>query len=138
MSLEPNKVCPVVLRKSSQGLEILCFTHPAAGNQLVKGTLEPPESPEAGALRELAEESGIESAAVVRSLGYWASGYEGQVWAFFECQPQTEPPDAWVHMAPDDGGHAFEFFWHPVSRAPDETLWHPLFRGALAFLRNVV
>ena len=67
-----NKACPVVLRTRGSR-EILVFEHPLAGIQLVKGTIELGESPEAAALRELGEESGITSASWVRSLGTWSS-----------------------------------------------------------------
>ncbi|WP_410001350.1 NUDIX domain-containing protein [Rhizobium leguminosarum] len=43
----------------NQGLEILAFTHPSAGNQFVKGTVEEGERPQDAAARELREESGL-------------------------------------------------------------------------------
>lgn len=60
-----DKVCPVVLRQGNEGTEILVFRHPLAGVQLVKGTREAGESIAQAALRELAEESGITSGAVI-------------------------------------------------------------------------
>lgn len=42
--VEVDRACPVVLRESG-GLEVLAFEHPLAGLQLVKGRLEPGESP---------------------------------------------------------------------------------------------
>ena|SRR5215813_1489450 len=93
MVREPNKVCPVVLRRSGETLQILVFEHPLAGRQLVKGTIESGESVEIAALRELSEESGIESASVLRHLGTWSSGFEGQIWAFVECTPHGVLPE---------------------------------------------
>lgn len=61
----------VVLRQSAERWQILAFRHPKAGTQLIKGTLETGERPEAGVLRELAEESGIAHAAVVEKLASW-------------------------------------------------------------------
>ena len=54
-----NKVCPVILRKNNNTLEILLFKHPTAGIQLVKGTIEKSEPVFQAAIRELYEESGI-------------------------------------------------------------------------------
>jgi len=131
-----NKVCPVVLRRNGSRTEVLAFEHPLAGPQLVKGTIEAGETVEEAALRELAEESGIEAAKVVRALGIWPSGFKGQIWAFVECNPDQVLPESWVHHAPDDGGHAFRFFWHPLLEAPSPGHWHAVFRGALSFIHN--
>ena len=131
-----NKVCPVVFRRVGSVIEVLAFEHPLAGYQFVKGTIEPGESIEVAALRELAEESGIEAAVVTKNLGVWSSGFEGQVWAFVECAPSQACPEAWVHRAPDDGGHAFRFFWHSLSGSADSSRWHSLFLGALGFIQN--
>lgn len=105
---------------------------------MVKGTVEPGEALEAAALRELSEESGISSARVVKNLGIWPSGFNGQVWAFFECQPGQALTDTWLHHAPDDGGHTFRFFWHPLVAQADPRSWHPVFRDALHFIQNAV
>ena len=68
-----HKVVPIILRRRER-LEILAFHHPKEGSQLVKGTLEKGEKTEDATLRELAEESGIENATVVRPLGQLAFG----------------------------------------------------------------
>lgn len=134
----PGKVCPVILRRHGTSIDVLAFEHPLAGSQLVKGTVEAEESLEAAALRELAEESGIAAARVVRCLGTWSSGYEKQVWTFFECAPAQVLPEGWTHHAPDDGGHSFRFFWHPLFGIANPEQWHALFRGALGFIQNAL
>jgi len=133
--MTPNKACAVVLRDSAQGAELLVFAHPIAGIQLVKGTIEPGESCDEAALRELEEEAGVSAATVTRQLGVWQSGFECQVWSFSLCVPAAPLPDAWAHQAEDDGGHLFRFFWHPLAAAPTNQ-WHPLFQGALGFIQN--
>jgi 8-oxo-dGTP pyrophosphatase MutT (NUDIX family) len=85
----PNKTCPVVVRNQGDGLQVLAFRHPLAGCQIVKGTIEKDESAANAALRELFEEAGIQSATVIRDLGVWNSGYEGQVWSFHLCEAET-------------------------------------------------
>lgn len=131
----PNKVCPVVFRTHGAATEILAFVHPEAGCQLVKGTIEPNESIEVAALRELEEESGVTSARIVRHLGLWVTGYEEQVWAFVECSSTSALRDSWSHYVRDDGGHIFKFFWHPLGQRPD-TRWHRVFREALTFVEG--
>jgi len=92
--MTPNKACPVVWHPCARGLGGLAFEHPLAGLQLVKSSIEPGETPQAAALRELEEESGIVHAFAVRHLGLRASGYEAQVWSLHEVSvaqalPQT-------------------------------------------------
>lgn len=132
--MHPTKACPVVVREGESGDEILVFRHPLAGVQLVKGTIESGESAAAAAVRELAEESGV-SAKCGTSLGVWDSGYEGQVWAFFEMEAELALPSGWQHHAAADGGHDFRFFWHSLSEPPGHD-WHPLFADALEFIKK--
>lgn len=51
------------------GHEVLLFRHPTAGVQVPAGTMEEGEEPEAAALREGQEESGLSSLAILRYLG---------------------------------------------------------------------
>ena len=134
----PNKACPVVLRGTGPRVEVLAFRHPIAGCQLVKGTIEPGESPEDAALRELAEEAGVLVARIERHIGIWHSGWQGQVWSFFACRSDTPLPEVWSHHAPDDGGHTFQFFWHPLRALTHEDQWHVVFRDALRFIQGAV
>lgn len=131
--IEADKSCPVVLR-GRETLEILAFEHPLAGLQLVKGSVEPGESTDLAAVRELKEEAGIQST-VGRYLGARRSIVTGHTWAFHECHVAQDLPDSWVHFAEDDGGQEFRFFWHPLMSEPSEN-WHPLFKDALSFLRK--
>ncbi|UXL36409.1 MULTISPECIES: NUDIX domain-containing protein [Pseudomonas] len=130
-----DKSCPVVLR-TRETLEILAFEHPLAGLQLVKGSVDPGESTDLAAVRELIEEAGIQSTAR-RDLGEWHSIVTGHTWAFHECHVAQDLPDTWVHFAEDDGGHEFRFFWHPLMSEPSER-WHQVFRDALSFLRTAL
>lgn len=128
--MKPNKACPIVLRRTQNGLEILAFEHPLSGFQIVKGTIEPGEPPADAAVRELREESGITGVATA-DLGLWESGYEQQVWSLHLCEPMQPLPDAWEHRTADDDGHVFRFFWHPLGEALSEQ-WHSLYRDALS------
>ena len=114
-------------------MQVLVFRHPQAGVQLVKGSVEAGESIEHAAVRELAEESGLQDATVIRDLGAWSSGYEGQVWHFHEVRCAGHVPEEWEHFAQDGGGQVFRFFWHGLHAAPSQD-WHPVYRAALAEL----
>lgn len=124
-----EKVCPVVLRGPRDDREVLVFMHPLAGIQLVKGTRELPESIASGALRELAEESGIVDAKVVGSNRPSSSIAPDQLWHFVNVEVPNLP-DQWAHDTKDDGGHRFEFFWWKLSVSPTD-LWHGNFVRAL-------
>ncbi len=112
---------------------MLLFLHPLSGVQLVKGTIEQGETPNEAALRELAEESGIDVAMIKDDLGCWASGHLDQIWSFQLCQAQAALPEQWSHQTLDDHGHVFEFFWAPLDQLPYADC-HPVFQRALAYL----
>lgn len=127
-----NKACPVILRSINGSVEVLAFTHPLAGNQLVKGTIQLHEHLKQACIRELKEESGI-AAQPTLELGSWNAHYQNQIWGF--CLMETcEPlPDSWEFFTQDDGGHLFRFFWQPLCGELNSE-WHPLFVGALKYL----
>ena len=130
-----HKVCPVILRQWGDSWQILAFRHPQAGTQLIKGTLEAGEQPDTAVLRELAEESGINRAIVVEKIGELAIDEAEQHWHIFLCQPTGILLEEWSFFTADGGGHIFQFFWHSLEEAPDES-WHKLFRTALAFIQT--
>jgi 8-oxo-dGTP pyrophosphatase MutT (NUDIX family) len=129
------KAVPVVLRRKGASVEVLVFAHPEAGTQIVKGTVEPGESVSQAACRELAEESGIQGAECARDLGTWEECPRGQVWHFREMVTHHELPDSWSHFTTDGGGHLFQFTWHALNQ-PTPATCHPVFAGALGFLRS--
>jgi 8-oxo-dGTP pyrophosphatase MutT (NUDIX family) len=128
-----DKACPVVLRLRG-GVEVLAFRHPEAGLQIVKGTIERGETPEQAAVRELAEEAGIDDA---RASGRFGSLEIGEdTWHFVRIQT-GDLPERWVHPCKDDGGHDFAFFWHPLDAEADGQ-WHDSFRQALRHIAEAV
>lgn len=64
-----GKVTAFVVRVTSTGTELLLFEHPHAGIQLPAGTIEPGETPEAAALREAREETGLSEFTRLELLG---------------------------------------------------------------------
>ncbi len=125
--------------------EILLFKHPLAGAQLVKGTVEASDvNLVSAAIRELEEESGILPAQIQQTAywGSWDSGFQGQYWHFVYCKVSEGPelaalPEHWSHFAQDDGGHLFDFFWHPLS-GPLPIDCHPLFIAAIAQIKQYI
>jgi 8-oxo-dGTP pyrophosphatase MutT (NUDIX family) len=69
MTLVVEKVTAFISRSSSAGTELLLLEHPYAGIQIPAGTVEPGEEPADAALREAAEETGLEKLSIARYLG---------------------------------------------------------------------
>ena len=63
-----NKVTVYITRTDGSDKELLLFRHPTAGLQLPAGTVEDGEDPEAAALREAAEETGLSDLELARLL----------------------------------------------------------------------
>jgi len=133
----PTKACAVVVREGDRGTEVLVFMHPSKGIQFVKGTIESGESSAEAALRELAEESGIISAHVVRSLGTWFSDLNNHIWEIFIVHAHDRLPDSWQHITNDGKNHVFDYRWHTLSDAPTSE-WHRPYRMALDFLQRSI
>ena len=68
MPIVIEKVTAFVTRPIEEGLELLLLEHPFAGIQIPAGTVED-ETPAEAVLREVAEETGIDSATICRYLG---------------------------------------------------------------------
>lgn len=64
-----EKVTIFVTRRSDAGHDLLLFQHPSAGIQIPAGTVEAGEEPEAAAMRETTEETGLGDFAALRYLG---------------------------------------------------------------------
>ncbi len=129
------KVCPVVTRVLNEKRELLLFKHPLAGTQLVKGTFEEfDKSYELGALRELAEESGIKSVISTKYIKKWDSSFQNQIWHFVECTC-NDLPNNWVFHTLDDGGHDFQFFWYTLDQEFNFECQH-VFKRAIEQIRE--
>ena len=115
----PQKACPVVCRGIPGSKEVLAFRHPTAGYQLVKGTIEPSETIQQAAERELFEESGVVGVAI-DYLGAVQMSEPEQEWHFVLCRVGSLL-EAWTHRTSDGGGLNFEFFWHPLNEEADES-----------------
>jgi 8-oxo-dGTP pyrophosphatase MutT (NUDIX family) len=129
----PEKACAIPYRFRLDNVEVLAFRHPLAGNQFVKGTIEVSETPEAAAVRELYEESGLDITSSPAFLGTSTIGFPPLQWHFYAF-PSFDFPDHWDHRTEDGGGLTFSFFWQPLTRDLDES-WHPIFHDAFQLIR---
>ncbi len=64
-----EKVTAFVTRMVNGRRELLLFQHPYAGIQIPAGTVEPGEAPDAAAIRETHEETGLRDVAIDQYLG---------------------------------------------------------------------
>lgn len=130
-----EKACPIVLHPDGAPLRHLLLRHPQAGLQLVKGTVKPNEDPARAAMRELYEESGLETVSAT-PVGVSDHITNGERWHFALCRVKPPVREAWQHFCADDTGHLFQFSWR--------SLVHPLptmdarFQAALHWIRNAL
>lgn len=96
----------------------------ALGHQVLGGTIEPLETPEAGALREAFEESGIAEFADVRLLAndVWYGAHDGitRERYFYQLSTSQFLPNTWSHTVSDgelDRGMVFDYRWLNVTEA---------------------
>jgi 8-oxo-dGTP pyrophosphatase MutT (NUDIX family) len=98
--------------------------HPEAGRQIPAGGLEPGEPPEAGALREVFEETGLRLSAAPSLLGTHdhpdGLGRPSRTY-FFKVYAPPDAPDAWEHRVTGEGDDNDLVFLCRFDPAP--TLW---------------
>jgi len=132
---------------------LLVFDHvdlPAAGTQVPAGGIHDGETAEGAVVRELAEESGIDSALLVRKLGetwYMAErgnvppGLEEEIQHAFHLCLEDPPAEGEWEWEEKSGGdvveHRFVFRWVSLNDArgllwPVQTMWIEAVRLSLA------
>jgi 8-oxo-dGTP pyrophosphatase MutT (NUDIX family) len=119
--LKRRRVVAYVTRVRDGQTELLVFEdrkHPHMGVQVPAGRLDPGEELEAGLLRELAEETGLEDVRIIRELPgfeeHYPSRYENHG---FQLVVESNAPDEWehvVHGQGDDAGLVFRLRWVPI------------------------
>jgi 8-oxo-dGTP pyrophosphatase MutT (NUDIX family) len=87
-----------------------------AGYEVVRGTIEPGETPEQGIVREVLEESGIAITGDIHPIGvtYW----ENEEQHFFLMQAPDGLPDSFSHVATGGGGDTgmvFAYRWLDIN-----------------------
>ncbi|MBN1400882.1 MAG: NUDIX domain-containing protein [Anaerolineae bacterium] len=125
-----DKVTAFVVRGAGVAQELLLFSHPYAGVQIPAGTVELGETPEAAALREAREETGLRGFADVRYLGCEDLALPEGLRAMLEGHTVYARPDktsfdwarlpraTWVHLLRQEPGWAQITYKEP-DRLPD-------------------
>src|SRR5262245_16103520 len=124
-TVDYHKVLAYVLRRGASGeLELLVFQHPTAGLQVPAGTIDEGDSPEAGVVRELAEESGLTGLAIGGMIDryVWTHPQTGNRHHrhVFRFDAPQDLPEQWNHVAigsAEEQGLTFRFRWIPVAAA---------------------
>ncbi len=123
------KVIAYILRRKSEGFEILVFDHldfPEAGVQVVGGTVEENEDPKFALIREIKEESGLEYS--LNDLQYIGeSEYlrkdkpEINLRKYYKIL-SNNLNENWVHHVAsngEDNGLKFYFYWLTIDQAKE-------------------
>ncbi|MFD5239939.1 NUDIX hydrolase [Streptomyces tendae] len=110
--------------------ELLVFRHTdysyeEVGIQVPAGSIRVGETPEAAALREAGEETGLKDLKIVRKLGeaeYDISPYRFEIQHrhVFHLELTETTPERWASQEDHDGEHEptrFECFWIPLEAA---------------------
>lgn len=114
-----DKAYAYATREARGGLELLVFEQstPGTGVQIPKGTVDRGEDPAEAVVRELAEESGVESVLAVDHLATdrWVHERRAEVYRrhFFHVSVDEER-DEWAHVVTGDGvddGMTFSCYW---------------------------
>jgi 8-oxo-dGTP pyrophosphatase MutT (NUDIX family) len=117
-----------ITRELGEQLQVAVFRHPdevmTLGIQVPGGTIEPHETPAAGALREAFEESGIDSFVGLHLLARdsWHGDHDDieRERYFYQLCVAQPLPDSWKHTVSDgelDKGMVFEYRWLSVTEA---------------------
>ncbi len=133
-----HKACPCVIVDQ----QILAFEHPFSGFQIPKGTVEPGEASEIAVLRELEEESGIDTGNIIDKVGEmdWIieagtasfAHREHQRWHLYLIDPGKALPTSWKHTAVGseaEEGLVFSYFWQSLTDIP--AAFHPVYHEVI-------
>jgi 8-oxo-dGTP diphosphatase len=121
-----SKVIVYITRERGGETQLLVFEHadhPEAGVQVPKGTVEPGETIEHAARREVREETGLTALERLVSIGSMTQTAFGaaEEWSFFAMRAGRIVADceSWTHRVEgkgEDEGMLFRYKWEPLMR----------------------
>ena len=130
--LVESKVYAYIVKQMESKWQLLVFEHldfPEAGIQVPGGTVETGESIPAAAIREVQEETGLESVEIIEKLGvsyhdmcqYGLKGFHRR--HYFHCRVTTPTERSWIasEEMPSDGSPGpigFKFYWVNLACVP--------------------
>jgi hypothetical protein len=146
-----EKVQAYIIRKEPRH-QLLLFEHDIKKLfQVIRGTLEPMEKPEIAVMREIAEESGLTSATLIKKLGAAdleipggptrTGPLETQRHHAFLFEAPKGLPNHWTHFASgsqEEEGLKFHFSWHPIDESLFEILTMEEMKYFIPLLMNTV
>ena len=98
-----HKSLGYILRYDGDSPRLLAFrSHDADGYEIPRGSLHPGETPEEAVIREIIEESGLESVRITHKLGinYW----QDEAQHFFILIASDGLPETFTHKVQSDDG----------------------------------
>lgn len=129
--MSDHKVCPVVLRAGTQGIEALAHLSPDTGCRYVVGAPRAGEAAAAAARRLLKEASGIAWGGPLTPMGSLPIGDAPDVWDVYLIMGGALP-ETWTY-SPAGGTRSVGFFWQPLDAELSDQ-WHADFHDLHAVL----
>ncbi len=121
-----SKILIYITRQHDGETQLLVFEHldfPDAGVQVPKGTVEPGETIEFAAQREMREETGLTQLDGLHCIGSiiqppFVEGEGSEERNFFAMNVDGGVPDSWIHHVGgkgEDERMRFRFYWVPLN-----------------------
>jgi len=129
-----KRSCPIVYRESATGLEILAFSQPTAGKQLVTGTIGAKETLAASCVRSLRQASGLQGKAK-RYIGKELMVAAEATFGFYLMETESILVEQW--QGPEGGteGEPLDFFWQRLDQ-PLGDEWQPLYQELFGYIHQ--
>ncbi|WP_320821840.1 hypothetical protein [Reinekea sp.] len=129
-----KRACPIVYRESAIGLEVLAFSQPTAGKQLVTGIIGAKETLAASCVRSLRQASGLQGKAK-RYIGKELMATAEATFGFYLMDTESISAEQWQWPENATEGEPLDFFWQRLDQ-PLGDEWQPLYRELSAFIHQ--
>ena len=129
-----KRACPIVYRESAMGLEILAFSQPTAGKQLVTGLIGAKETLAASCVRSLRQASGLKGKAK-RYIGKELMADVEATYGFYLMETDPILVEHWQVAVVSDEHEPNEFFWHRLDQPLGED-WQPIYHELVSYIHR--